>query len=294
MNDDIPRQAEANPLGNPPANAPAPAYQAPPVSFYAGLTIEKFDTSEPAAWFVRFEATLRINHVPESDHYDHLLASLHKEARAPIVFDLQTPPDEHNKRYAWLRQALLDGHSKSSKEKLRLLLAGERIGDRKPSRFLAHLRELAPEKIDDDMLKEFWWKELPSSMRAILSAMESQSTSALAIAADAIHLEIGSAQINALRSTQAPKEDSPSPPPSINDMWKLLQDLQRSVNDLKMTRSRPKDRSEGSAHSRSRDGRSRTPSRKAQSGNKDGVCYFHNRFGDQAKRCTAPCKFSKN
>lgn len=75
----------------PPAPQPAQraAPQLPPVASNPTIIvvgshrIERFDTEEPISWFIRFEATLRINRVPPIDYYDHLLASLDREARAP-------------------------------------------------------------------------------------------------------------------------------------------------------------------------------------------------------------------
>lgn len=147
-----------------------------PIAVVTGMQSEKFDTNDPTSWFSRFEATLRINRVPPPDQFDYLLASLHREARQPVAYALQTPPEDDTTSYQWLKALLVEAHSKTAKEKLRQLLAGERIGDRKPSIFLSHLRDLAPDTVDNDLLKEFWWKELPASMRTILSTMSGADT----------------------------------------------------------------------------------------------------------------------
>lgn len=268
-----------------------------PIAVVTGMQSEKFDTNDPTSWFSRFEATLRINRVPPPDQFDYLLASLHREARQPVAYALQTPPEDDTTSYQWLKALLVEAHSKTAKEKLRQLLAGERIGDRKPSVFLSHLRDLGPDTVDNDLLKEFWWKELPSTMRTILSTMSGADTQALAAAADAIYSEIGTTQLCAIgpaatSSTERPKSPHRSDQqtqPTLSDMMKLIRDLQKEINELKGERGRQRTRESGSSRHRGQSRpREQTPNRP------EGVCYFHHTFGDRARNCRPPCTQAKN
>lgn len=85
-----------------------------------------------------------VNRTSTEDYYDYLLSILHREARAPISLSMQSPPEEQSKRYKRLKALLIEGHSKSSRDKLRQLLEGEKMEYRKPSHFLAHLNDLTP------------------------------------------------------------------------------------------------------------------------------------------------------
>lgn len=112
-----PPQAQLSfPPLQPPAHQPAQdaAPQQPPVvptvTVVGSHRIERFDTEEPIPWFIQFEATMRINRIHPDDHYDHLLAALHREARAPIVFQMQSPPEDPDSRYKWLKHILIEGH----------------------------------------------------------------------------------------------------------------------------------------------------------------------------------------
>lgn len=278
------QQGGANPAGQ-------------PIAVVTGIQSEKFDTNDPTSWFSRFEATLRINRVPPPDQFDYLLASLHREARQPVAYALQTPPEDDTTSYQWLKALLVEAHSKTAKEKLRQLLAGERIGDRKPSVFLSHLRDLAPDTVDNDLLKEFWWKELPSSMRTILSTMSGADTQALATAADAIHSEIGTTQLCAIRPAAASSTERHKSPhrsdkqaePTLGEALKMIRDIQKQINELKEERGRRRTRDSSSSRHRGQTRhREQTPNRP------EGICYYHHIFGDKARNCRPPCTHAKN
>lgn len=278
------------------AQQPLPMAANPAITVVGSQRIERFDIDEPVAWFIQFEATLRINRVPTDDHYDYLLASLSREARAPIVFQLQSPPEDPDSRYKWLKQVLIEGHSKSLKEKLRQLVAGERIGDRKPSIFLAHLSSLAPDHMDKQLLKEFWWKELPTSMRAILSPMENLDSSALAAAADAIHAELGSASINAIRPATAGRSSEPT----TSEIMAMLKQMQKEIRKLQEERQpqrESRDRQQGNNSTKqSEKPKARNPSkdRDDKSRSDEGFCKYHKKFREAAYICRPGCKWPKN
>lgn len=168
---------------------------------------DPFDTNDPANWFVTFEANQRIYGIQKANQYDYLLCTLHASARHPIAHQLSAPPEDRDKRYDWLKDLLITGHTKSRRQKLQQLLLGERIGDRRPTAFLAQLKELAPESVDDELVKEIWWKELPTTTRAVLSAITNADLRKLAEAADAVHDELQERQrVDAIRAP-APTAD---------------------------------------------------------------------------------------
>lgn len=251
--------------------------------------IDRFDVVEPQQWFDSFEATLRINRTSTEDYYDYLLSLLHREARAPISLSMQSPPEDESKRYEWLKALLIEGHSKSSRDKLRQLLQGEKIGDRKPSHFLAHLNDLAPQNMDRDLLKEIWWKELSSTTRAILSPIEDQEITKIAAAADAIHAEMGNAHIHAVRPAATSSDRQ-----ILDDICKVLSDLQRSVRELVDQSARNQERGRPRDSNRYRP-RSQSNSRQLpENHDAQGVCPYHQTYGRRSFRCTPPCTYPKN
>lgn len=103
-----------------------------------------FDREDVPTWFVHFESVLRIHGISGADRYDYLVASLTKPALAPIAAAIKRPPEQEEERYAWLKDQLITAHGRSNQERLHQLIAGEKIGDRRPSIFLSHLRAIAP------------------------------------------------------------------------------------------------------------------------------------------------------
>lgn len=277
----------------------------PPVAYVQSFqgTIRPFDTTDVLTWFQHFESVLRIHHVEDAQKYDHLMAVLTKNAIAPIAMQLKRTPDDEATRYAWLKELLVDGHGKSNKERLRQLLAGEKIGDRRPSQFLSRLHEVAPEGVDSEIIHEMWWKELPSASRAILTTMRDAPADELAKVADAVHQELATAQIHAVREP-APQLDE------LKELRAMMQRLGDEMYDLRhqltqMNRSRRQtthQRSDSVPRAAVR-ARSRSTSRQRQPPampkpnqpqGEDTVCYYHRQYADQARNCRPPCTHQKN
>lgn len=292
-----------NPPPDPAAAAAAAAQQAVAaapqqqvVTVYQSIRPERFDTDEPIIWFIQFEAMMRLYHVPEAEKYDLLIASLHKAARTPVSHQLSTPPDDASTRYTWLKDLLIAGHSKSSREKLQQLLLGESIGDRKPTVFLADLRALAPENMDDELVREFWWKGLSAPARGILSAFDQKKTDTneLAAAADNVYKELGE-KISAISHRQPQQHAATSAAaPQLDQMALLIEALKGLVAQLSSgrsrSRSRPQQHNRGQSRSQSRP---RTAQQK-RTPRTDGMCYYHAKFKEEARCCEDPCAWPKN
>lgn len=249
---------------------------------------DRFDMTDPSNWFITFEANMRIYNIPNSCQFDYLLCTLHSGARAPIAHQLTAPPEDLNLRYEWLKELLISGHTKSRRQKLQQLLQGERIGDRKPTAFLAHLRELAPDSVDDELVKEIWWKELPSTARAVLSAITEADLRKLAEAADSVHEELEERQrVDAIRAPAHSAESSVSQQlAKLTDMiTELLTEWKKNQRPFRGS-SRPRQPHRG--RSRERD----TAPQPSSTG--QDVCFYHRKFGAKAQSCQKPCNWAGN
>lgn len=262
-----------------------------PVQMVGVFKPEYFDIDDPQNWFVSFEANLRIHNVQKELRYDYLLCALNAKARAPIAHQLDATPDHPEQQYDWLKELLISGHTKSRKEKLQQLLQGERIGDRKPTQFLAHLRQLAPESMDDELVREFWWKELSPTARAILSAVDKANTRQLAEAADSVYAELTERlRVEAVRPSNSEKGHPDSTVERrLVEMTEILAGLTTEVRKL-ITATQ-----ERSSRSRSRDPQKRPTSRaRSSSPRTTQLCFYHQRYKDKARSCKEPCSFPKN
>ena len=286
----------------PPPNDPTPpgeqssssAPSQPPPSTtvrFSGQTLP-FDCDDPESWFLHFESVLRINRVPELDRFDHLMASLSKTAMTPIATHLRSPPSDPATSYSWLKDLLVNAHGKSTQTRLREILAGQRIGDMSPKLFLNKLQLLAPKSVGEDIIRECWLKELPDESRAILSVIQNCPLDQLVEAAETIHQnEQTRRNACAVRSHPPPSSSSSSSSSSASstDIALLLEEMRRQfaeiINRLPATSER------GRSHSRaprSSSHRSRSSSQRRDS----ELCFYHEKYGDDARRCKSPCKHS--
>ncbi|XP_023725810.1 uncharacterized protein LOC111874493 [Cryptotermes secundus] len=180
--------------------------------------------------------------------------------------DIITSPPKRDP-YTTLRTELVRRLSPSKEQRIRELLTLEDMGDRKPSQFLRHLRNLAPD-IPDDLLRSMWSNRLPAHIRAILAGQTENDLDATARCADRI-------------TEAAPQQTLASVAllPEKNDTWKYVKDRGRQVQTLNAKLGRI------ISNSRNRRSASRSPSREKVI---PTLCLYHHRYGARAQKCTQP------
>ncbi|UYV80712.1 hypothetical protein LAZ67_19001517 [Cordylochernes scorpioides] len=150
---------------------------------------------------------------------------------------------------------------------------GRPMGDQKPSTVLAAMQHQAGRNFSDTVLKMLWTRRLPQDIRAALAASSETSLSNLADMADNIHEAI-------LPTVSA--VDQPSTGHSAEAHQQLMtqiQDLHTQVEALKSSMDTP--------HNRYPNARYPTHNKKRNA----GTCWYHMKFGAQARKCLQPCNF---
>ncbi|XP_004527325.2 uncharacterized protein LOC101458456 [Ceratitis capitata] len=171
--------------------------------------------------------------------------------------------------------------SKSKEAKLQQLLEGEALGDRAPSQFLRYLKSLVP-GVGEDVIKAKWLSALPKDTRAILALQTTATLEDLGASADQL------LEILQNRQTAAVSLSSGS-----TDIGQQILDLTKQVAALTTTINIRQFRQAGRQQQRHQHYRSRSRSN-MRSLNKDGICYYHAKFGKETKRCIDGCIFSGN
>ncbi|XP_063825922.1 uncharacterized protein LOC135075409 [Ostrinia nubilalis] len=227
-----------------------------PAKNFPWLQMAQFNTSDPESWMDCAESFLSMSKV--TDPTEKCLYIISK----------------------------MDSHALRETVKTQRLLEGEEIGDRTPSQFLRHLKSLAGSAMPEDVLRVIWTKGLPTDMQAAVVAKRDTPLDALADIADLV------AENVRLRCTR------PSPPVAAisthdtderlrrleENMSLLIKNLQQAqVSEVDARSSRPR----GRANSRSR-----TPSR-SRTRPADWLCWYHHRYGAQARKCIEPCPYNK-
>ena len=97
---------------------------------------------------------------------------------------VRTPPAE--KLYETLKLRILSQYKQSDSARLRHLLQDLTLGDKRPSQLLLEMRNLADNKITDEVLRSLWLQRLPISMQQILS-VSSETLDGLSKIADKVN-----------------------------------------------------------------------------------------------------------
>ncbi|CAH8463638.1 unnamed protein product [Dicrocoelium dendriticum] len=231
-----------------------------------------FRETNPKAWFNQLESIFSLHGVnSDSVKFHCVVAALPPQVVDDLDDILELP--EHQKSYDELKAVVLKRFGISDHARVTQLLNETELGDRKPSQLLHKMQALAkPLAVGDSFLKEMWLRCLPRDMRNPLYANDAPLPQ-LADIADRIWES--NAQISQVQST------------SSTEVAELRAQVSALTNRLeKLTQSGSNRRNRPSSRSPPRS-RSKSPPRSS-------YCWYHERFGHQARSCRPPCSFKRN
>ena len=238
------------------------------------VKIPPFWPADPEMWFAQVETQFALAAVTTEDTKFNYVAGNLDAKYAMEVRDILTNPPSREK-YTRLKTELIRRLSASQDQKTRQLLEHEEIGDRKPSQFLRHLRNLAGNVFSDDALRPLWLGRLPGSMQAILATQKEATLDKMAELADAISDSVPRVQVS--EATASPQLDAMFQ--QLTLLTAKMAEVTASLQEIAVVKERSRSRSRGRSQHRSRN---RTH---------PGMCWYHWRFGNQATRCDKPCNF---
>ncbi|GBL64082.1 hypothetical protein AVEN_185981-1 [Araneus ventricosus] len=250
----------------------------------AAVVIPPFIQPDPSLWFHMLESTFELaspKPITESKtKYNYVVAHLPPEI-ATVVRDVIIQPDSSDP-YADLKIKIIDRCSESKTQEIRRLLAGESLGDRKPSELLRVMKRRAENhNIDDSLLLELFNQAMPVPVQTILASISPITSDKAAEVADRI-LAISP---NSIHTISSGGDGSPASPMnerrSTTDLLREeIQALRKEVADLRRSRSR--------FRTQSNSRRTRSQSRENK------LCWYHFRFQDKAQKCAPPCSYKGN
>lgn len=259
---------------DPPLSNPNPPTEEAKVNRIS-IRTPPFCKEKPALWFASLDSQFILNSITsELTKFHYAVSQLDITCTQEVEDVILNPPPA--KPYTHLKATIIARFSESYEEKVRRLLEKEQIGDRRPSSFLRHLRSLAGASFPEKLLQTMWSNRLPRQVQIVLAAQRQQDLSDLAELADQL-MEI---------SANTPEVSAVSPQlPTSSDQLSALQQqveqLTRTVAALATSRDRSLDRSQSGQRRRSR-----SRPRNTQ------LCFYHDRFGKKALKCTHPCTWS--
>lgn len=238
----------------------------------SAVVIPPYISEDPALWFHMLESTFELatpKAITESKtKYNHVVAHLPPPI-ATMVRDVIISPDGSDP-FKNLKEEIIKRCGETKSQEIRRLLAGEQLGDRKPSELLRVMQRRAENhNVSDTLLLELFLQQLPSNAQFILASVQDITPVKAAEIADKI-LDIQPPQVSAVYATNSHAD---------SELMKELKLLREEVAFLRRSRS----------HSRSR---SRSNFRQKNPVFNKDFCWYHQKFNSKAKKCIPPCTFT--
>lgn len=233
-----------------------------------------FWSANPEIWFAQVEANFTISGISaDNTKYCHVLANIDSKLLSSVQDIVKNPPADN--KYQALKTRLLKEYSSTETEKLNKLLQTMELGDRKPSQLLREMQNLAGDNFGPNAIETLFIQRLPEYMKHIISATKGDISEKANIA-DKI-AEISRPQISSLSNNSS----------NNSELKNAVEKLTESINKLLKSDSRSRSKSRNRSYSRSR-------SKSKQSSDEEQVCFYHKKFGGEAKKCKPPCSFKGN
>ena len=270
----------------PPTSATAPDVAAVSVA----LKLPPFWPADPELWFAQVESQFACRRITsQQSKFDYVVSSLAPEFAAEVRDLLINPPADHP--YDTLKAQFTKYTTASEQKKLQLLFSSEVLGDRKPTQLLRHMQQLLgnrPGLTDESFLRELFLQRLPPNVRMVLvSTPEGTRLEQLAEIADKVMEVAGPAPPNIAGVNNTPlSKEVESLREEVARLGTLIQQLSHSRSN---TRS--------SSHC-SRRSPTPTPTNTSDSTDtsreSEPLCWYHHKYGSQAKNCKGPCSWKSN
>lgn len=257
--------------------------------------ISEFWRDQPELWFLHTEAILAPQKLSDEHRFNLIVSKLSKDVLEQVIDLLRDPPAV--KKFDALKARLISTYEESEAKQFEKLLSQMELGDQKPSQLLRKMRELAHDKINEQTLSMLWMRQLPSSVRGVLTVADTKNLETRAAMADKILETMRPMEVAELKTAA-----------STSDNHKEIARLTARVNNLyRLVNEKPRyHRVPGpSRYYRTRSqSRPRLPAKKPGTSHGDAqptpkaskpprTCFYHAKYGDNAHKCIAPCNYNK-
>ncbi|XP_043476883.1 uncharacterized protein LOC122507936 [Leptopilina heterotoma] len=253
------------------------------------LKMPVFMPEDPELWFLLLESSFDAAGITQdATKFGHALSALDPRYTVEIRDVLLKPKPERT--FELLKSELIKRMGTSQEQNTRRLLENEPLGDRKPTQFLRHLRNLAGNKFPEDVLQTLWLGRLPKHMQAMLAAHRDLPLDKRADIADSVADAYGSlCNVAETHTGASVTASSAAANPFEARFAGLEQTLALVLQKFASLEVNQVSRGRDHSHSRSRF-RSRSHSRNRRQQSRD-MCWYHWKFGSDARKCEKPCKF---
>ncbi|XP_044009504.1 uncharacterized protein LOC122853208 [Aphidius gifuensis] len=210
----------------------------------------------------------------DEDKFSQVLVNLESDVLM-LVGDLANNPPTMDK-FNILKDRILQSFAQTTEARLRRMFRGDESVGKKPTEILAHIKNLASGECNATVLRTIFLEKLPEQMRVLLAMCEHEDLDKVAEMADKIY-EMSNTSSCAIASSQeqASVQAIANHESPISEVFKLIKTLSNKVDKLRReyrSRSRSRSKSRGCSNSPS-----------------NNLCFYHRRFGYNARKCLETC-----
>ncbi|XP_017485307.1 PREDICTED: uncharacterized protein LOC108373877 [Rhagoletis zephyria] len=252
------------------------------VDRFEKLELPPFWSKQVQLWFAAIEAQFQLRRLTSDlTKYQAVVARLDQETLIVVEHVILNPPETD--KYLTIKEVLVNHFSISQERRLKKLLSGVELGDRRPSELLAEIKRLGGSQLDATFARTIWFDRLPQYVQVALTTSGKLDNDKLAVLANKI-VEIQRDSENRFLMPIVNTSDS-SMQRELDDLSKQLGNLAKKLNQI-IPNDEPARRQLPRNTAPTYSGTERSaPS---------SVCYYHRRFGTQANKCTRPCTWVQN
>ncbi|XP_036347399.1 uncharacterized protein LOC118756763 [Rhagoletis pomonella] len=230
------------------------------------LELPPFWTKQVHFWFAAIEAQFQLKRITsDTTKYQAVIARLDQDTLVIVEHIIFNPPEAD--KYAAIKDTLVNHFSISEERRLKMLLSGLELGDRRPSELLAEINRLGGKHLDSTFVRAIWLDRLPQYIQVALTASDDNDNNQLAQLANKL-IEI--------KHDPDSRYVMPVARKSSDAMQSQLDELAKQMR--KLTQAMEKEVAR----------RTHVPLRTSPT-DTSSACFYHRRFGAKANKCTQPC-----
>jgi len=250
-------------------------------SIYKAPKIPLFCKENVSVWFLQVDITFRNAGITASTTKADFVAEKLDYEALQAISDIITLEPRPADVYDRIKRRLTDMYDMSAEAKLRTLIKGNIALGGKPSLILNRLRALNT-GAGDNVIRSIFLEQLPAVCRATLAVSGIQDLNVLADMASKFAEAMDSNSFNSINAVSDHSIDSESKSTLtreifMSEMSKLTNRIEKLESQMRNVRGRSRFRSKSNANDRN------------NSDSNAKLCFYHNKFGDNAKKCVSPC-----
>uniref|UniRef100_A0A5S6QNW3 RNA-directed DNA polymerase n=1 Tax=Trichuris muris TaxID=70415 RepID=A0A5S6QNW3_TRIMR len=242
------------------------------------LPVPPYIAADPELWFARLQLFFQHRGIQDEPTMFELGLGAIPEDSLSQLRDFILTAHTQTAPFTALKNVCLRRLADSEEQRIRQALLGEELSDRTPSAFLRRLEQLLPSsqrERENPILRQLFLSRLPPQLQAAMVPLGDKQLNELANIAD---------QLMALQPC-----GTPGIAHGVQNVSHRLDRLERALEQLTLAVENGR-RSPRSPSPSRRYQQRRSPSPMAGRRDPPGLCFYHRRFGQDARKCTPPSK----